>query len=48
MRPEQLFPIVMVAMSAVSAVIYAAAGDWWRALYWVSAMGITTSAIYMK
>lgn len=38
-----VFPLAMMALSAIAAGAHAFEGDWKRALYWACAFGITLS-----
>ena len=44
--PTWLFPAVMIALSLASSLVWALAGDWRRALYWVAAAVLTFSVTY--
>ena len=44
--PPWLFPTIMIILSLASALIWAASGDWRRAVYWLAAAVLTASVTY--
>lgn len=45
MNPK-IFPTVLIALDVAAAVVYAAAGDLRRAVYWFAAAVLTASVTY--
>jgi len=45
MNPK-VFPSVLIVLDVAAAVVYAAGGDWRKAVYWISAAVLTASVTY--
>ena len=45
MNPK-IFPTLLIVLDVAAAVVYAAAGDWRRAIYWFAAAVLTASVTY--
>lgn len=45
MNPK-IFPTILIALDVAAAVVYAAAGDWRRTIYWFAAGVLTASVTY--
>ena len=42
----RVFPIILIALDVLAAIVYGFAGDWRRVVYWVSAAVLTASVTY--
>ena len=38
--PAQVFPILIIVLSAAAGIVYLYSGDWRRGLYWLFAAGL--------
>ena len=45
MNPK-IFPSVLIVLDVAAAVVYAAAGDWRRTIYWFAAAVLTATVTY--
>ena len=46
MRTEYIFPTVLIALDALSAVMYAVKADWRMTVYWLAAATLTACVTY--
>lgn len=42
----KLFPSILIGMDIGAAIIYAIAGDWKKAIYWVAAATLTATVTF--
>ncbi len=42
----KIAPVTMICLSIASAMIYAAGGDWRRAIYWIAAATLTSAVTF--
>jgi len=40
LNPAQVFPILIIVLSAAAGIVYLYSGDWRRGLYWLFAAGL--------
>ena len=41
MKPEHLFPVLLMIQYAGAAIVYRSVGNSWNAAYWLFALGLT-------
>ncbi len=46
MKPSQILPVVMIALSLGSSIGYALEGDWRHVVYWLAASLLTASVTF--
>ena len=42
----KVFPVLLIALDAAAAVVYATCGDWRRFIYWMAAATLTATVTF--
>ena len=42
----KVFPVLLIALDAAAAVVYATCGDWRRFIYWLAAATLTATVTF--
>lgn len=46
MKPQYIFPIILIALNVGAAIFYATAKDWRMAIYWIAAAVLNASVTF--